>query len=504
MSEAIFDTDETFPFQQLSLTTPIMMTGGAYFIKYLVNKQTIYIQPPKCKTRQGIIKAGKKYYCDLLFTNENEEFIRWVEELESISQTKLFQNRSKWFDSDLDQHDIESCFTSSLKVFKSGKYYILRVNVPTRLGNCALKLFDESERDIDPIEITDQSTIMTILEVQGIRCSSRNFQIDFEIKQMMMLRPEKLFERCVISPKPKHDINMLVSKESDSFSEVVSDAGKCPEPNELHLDNSTMSPGLRPPDIIPGASGTSHSAPGMMSLELSDMTAAKDDSSEPQDGMNDENHHSHEELPEEDVSNSPIDSMVQNLGNISRPDAGGLVLDVPGMMLEGRKPGDIPDTCQLLTEAQSSGVKESHIDHSVDPKQNLSDTSLPVSLPIDNNSSKNQDDPEHDIPPLPPSVSKRRDDARLKAIKRLSNETTQYDEGAVSGNPIEEVELPITIEDTIQLNTRRDVYYEIYQKAKERAKEDRKKAFASYLEAKRIKKQYNLENMEDSDIEEPV
>ena len=103
MSDSIFDPDEQFPYENLSLNSPIMIAGGNYFIKYLVYKQTLYIQPPKCKTHQGIIKAGaKKYYCDLLVTNENEDFVRWMEEIESYSQTKLFENRSKWFESDLE------------------------------------------------------------------------------------------------------------------------------------------------------------------------------------------------------------------------------------------------------------------------------------------------------------------------------------------------------------------------------------------------------------------
>ena len=40
---------------------------------------------------------------------------------------------------------------------------------------------------------------MTILEVQGIKCSSRSFQIELEIKQMMTLEPVNLFENCLLA-----------------------------------------------------------------------------------------------------------------------------------------------------------------------------------------------------------------------------------------------------------------------------------------------------------------
>ena len=75
----IFTTNDNFDFSKLTMTKPTSIAGGNYFIRCLVNSQPLYIQPPKCKTRQGIIKAGvgKRLYSDLMFTNENEDFIRW-------------------------------------------------------------------------------------------------------------------------------------------------------------------------------------------------------------------------------------------------------------------------------------------------------------------------------------------------------------------------------------------------------------------------------------------
>jgi hypothetical protein len=36
------------------------------------------------------------------------------------------------------------------------------------------------------------------LEVQGVKCSSKNFQIDIEVKQVMMLNPIDIFEKCLL------------------------------------------------------------------------------------------------------------------------------------------------------------------------------------------------------------------------------------------------------------------------------------------------------------------
>jgi hypothetical protein len=199
----IYEANGDFPIDNLVLTTPIIISSGIYFIKYLLESESLYIQTPKCITRQGIIKGGKKMYCDLLFTNENNSFIKWIEDLESYSQSYIFKNRERWFDSQLELEDIADSFLSVLKIYKSGKYYILRTIVPGNADDCQLKLYDENENLINHDFLTDSTNVIPILEFKGIKCTSRNFQVDIEIKQMMILKPSLLFEKCVI--KNSHD-----------------------------------------------------------------------------------------------------------------------------------------------------------------------------------------------------------------------------------------------------------------------------------------------------------
>lgn len=197
--ERIYDANDSFDVNQLKLTAPTVLSGGHHFMKYMIRDHPLYLQTGKCTTKQGIIKAGKRMYCDLVFTNEHESFIRWLENLEEYSQKYIYDHRSQWFETDLEMHDIENSFTSPLKLYKSGKYYLLRVNIPVRLGKCTLRVYDEDETVVDLESIRDTTQMYTILELQGIRCSARSFQIEIEMKQMMVLRPNNLFETCVIS-----------------------------------------------------------------------------------------------------------------------------------------------------------------------------------------------------------------------------------------------------------------------------------------------------------------
>ena len=196
--EEIYDTNDAFDFSKLSLSSPTSMGSGTFFIRYQINNTPLYIQPPKCSTKQGILKSGKKFYTDLIFTNENENFIRWMENLESYSQKFIYNNREQWFEGDMEMHDIENYFTSLIRVYKSGKYYNVRVNLQTVLGKPLLKIYDENENNLALEDITDKTNVMTILEISGIKCSSRSFQIEIELKQMMTLKPSNMFEKILL------------------------------------------------------------------------------------------------------------------------------------------------------------------------------------------------------------------------------------------------------------------------------------------------------------------
>jgi hypothetical protein len=107
----------------------------------------------------------------------------------------------------MELHDIENYFTSPVKLYKSGKYYIIRSNISAPLGKPMLKIYDENENEVPVESITDNTNIMSILEIQGIKCSSRSFQIDIEIRQMMVLKPTNLFEKCLFKTKPVVPLN---------------------------------------------------------------------------------------------------------------------------------------------------------------------------------------------------------------------------------------------------------------------------------------------------------
>ena len=200
----IIEPTENFDFTKLSLAHPSGIQGGAYFTKIEYNKKPLYIQTCKSQTRQGFVKTGKKYYCDLMFDKNSEGIINWFENLEERCQKLIFERRDTWFQNSLEENDIESAFNSTIRVYKSGKFYLVRTNIKNNHNNTpSIKIYNENEIPMTMEEINNETNIISILEIQGIKFTSRNFQIEIELKQIMVLDNEPLFDNCLIKTSKK-------------------------------------------------------------------------------------------------------------------------------------------------------------------------------------------------------------------------------------------------------------------------------------------------------------
>lgn len=214
-----------YDFSNLYLGPPSTIAGGAYFtrIMYNNNKQ-LYIQTPKSLTKQGFVKSGKKIYVDLMFDINDTVFINWIENLEAKCQELIFSKGDNWFQTKLDKDDIESAFTSPFKIYKSGKFYLLRVNVKSNV-----KIFNDDTQIINLDDLTADKTLISIIELQGIKFTSRNFQIEIELKQSMVVSPDPFLDACfIIKPNKKQasikDIDVEVEVEVEDLDESMKDS----------------------------------------------------------------------------------------------------------------------------------------------------------------------------------------------------------------------------------------------------------------------------------------
>lgn len=390
MDQEIHFTNNEFDFTQLSISQPISVQGGAYFTKLKMKNDTLYIQLPKCVTKQGLNETNKKAYMDLMFTNDDEYVIEWFENLENKLVDLVYQKKDIWFQNEMEKEDIETFFNPICRPFKGGKFHLVRINIPrnkTLSSQYHCNVYDENENIIPIQEINDKHSIIPVLEIQGIKFSARNFQLELLGKQIMILNNKPLFKGCVI--KRSHEENIVETKEIEKESELE-------EPTSNVVTDNI------------------HTSLGDSSEEIVNF---KESNSE---------------------SNTIQDSILETLE-------------------------DDNDECNDNTT----------IDTEIDNKNIESDNYVETnnSIPQENNSDLHEDNLEEKL-----------------------DEIESFD--------LEDITTQLSINDNeskITLKKPNEVYYEIYKIAKDKAKQHKKAAISHYLEAKKIKNTYLLDDLDNSD-----
>jgi hypothetical protein len=412
MENHIFEPNKDFVFSNISLGQPTTIQGGAYFTKILYKDKPFFIETPKSLSKQGFVKNGKKMFCDLMFDNTNEEFINWVENLETKCQQLIHDKGDEWFQNKLEMNDIETAFTSALRIYKSGKYYLMRVNVKMNYNtNIPLvKIYNESEVPLNIEDIKSDTNIISIIEIQGIKFTSRNFQIELEMKQAMVLNTYEMFESCLI-------------KRNSSAKPVIENKITHLEETPVFYKSSIVDP------IIVDRKMEEMLNEKNESVVVS--TNTSDDPSLEEFTPNIENESLEENEPSQiiiqDVKKDPIHSSIK---------------DETGLEEYGKK------------------IEETNVHVNIEEKE----------LPSQNHDIKI--DIDHFVFPDT--------DTENDELKEMNDINFNID----------------TLE-PMKLKKPNEFYYEIYKKAKEKAKHAKKEMLIAYLEAKNIKKTYMLDDLED-------
>ena len=239
----IFETNDTFPFDRLTLLTPKPIPGGNHFSRFHIDDSPIFIHLPKCSTKQGIQTSGnKKAYTNLQFTNDQERFLKWLETLTEKVQEIVFANSTTWFANEMDKAEIEETFQSPLKPFRSGQQYLMRVNIPIRLGKITLPIFDENETPIESQMVKTGGHLLGVLEIQGLKFCQKSLQLEMEMKQILLLPSSSIFEKCILSTSAHTSTSTSTSTSTNKSSTAPISTTPTPPPKTENLETAELQP----------------------------------------------------------------------------------------------------------------------------------------------------------------------------------------------------------------------------------------------------------------------
>ena len=278
--------DKSIDYSNITLCMPSSINGGSYFTKMQYSKKPLYMQSPKCISKQGIVNSGKKTYIDLVFTSEKDgEFISFLENLEKKCIDIIYDKRHLWFTDDLEKTDIETAFASLVKSYKNGTSHTLRVNINNNnntkfnLGGVqSCFIFDEENNTLPFDSVKPETPLITIIDFEGIKFTSKSFQFEINARQMLIVDEKPIFKACLIKQKKQqHNDNndngqqdencedgvqqcVIVANANANTGDAIEVEIQLPKHLET-LEPATLEPAtLEPASLEPGASLESASA----------------------------------------------------------------------------------------------------------------------------------------------------------------------------------------------------------------------------------------------------
>jgi hypothetical protein len=445
MSDLVQNADDNFVFDDLTLANPQGLQGGAYFSKLRMSGEPVLIQTPKCSTKNGIHKTEKKIYCDLMFTCDEEDFINWVQSLETTVKNLIYEKRDLWFHNDMDRDSIDYHWQNLLRTYKGNKS-LLRCFINKSKGlnrGREIQIYNEEEKTLTTDDITKESQMISILEISGLKFTTQSFQIEFMIKQMMIIEDKPIFNKCLIkiahAEKPGEET--ITSVVAEVASAEVAPAEVAPAevaPAEVVQEAVPEEVAEALPEEVAEAlpEEVAEALPEEVTLE----TETKEDSDAESD------------ISVEDISHIQMSEITEGT------DSPNHIVAEPCEDKDNSGNGD-----QILSGAETGATQV------VDVSKNT-------------------------IIGSPDSLEKTVENVNISAVQ---------DESLDKNGIMNEIEIlaPGENTDAIKLKNPNEVYMEIYKEARNKAREAKKNAIQTYLEAKRIKSLYLLDEIESSDEE---
>jgi hypothetical protein len=421
MNNKIYELTDAFDFNLVKLENPSLISGNNYYSKINnATKNNLYIQLPKCNTKQGIVNNNNKCFCDLEFFSNNKQVIEFFENLESHCVKEICANKELWFydSKNITDEDIQEYVVPIMRSYKSGKKFLIK----TSIKQDKIIIYDENEKKITLEEYDKVNDIVPLININGIKFSKSSFIIDIILIQFMILYPCDNFENQILIK-----LNKPISKLDNS----------CPSNNELNNE---------------------------LNNKLSNELNNDYDTCSHIDGTND------------------VDSL-------SEPES-----DECSINEEDTLNTTTQKTC-VNGENVFSTIRESLISTK---EEDIFRTKNEATFSI--NSQVNNEEKEEKAEKAEKAEIAEKEDKEDKEKKAQLATQDNLD-----NNPIIEIcdlDNIIINSDPIEIKTHDTIYLEIYNKAKQTAKEIRRNAIQAFLEAKNIKIKYNLNAIDDSSSDE--
>lgn len=221
----IYDIHNNYDENEVSLGNPGKIHGGSgsYYTKIFINKELFYFKINNCTTKNGILQTEKKIYTDIMFSllNNDVQYVEWFHQLENVLIDLIYSKSSSWFLSELDKEEINEYFNPVLRQYKTNNNLLrLQLNNKKNIPECII--FDENE-EIKSYDDVYGKHFDCIVHIKGIRFTSTSFQLDLELKQILLLEENDVFSSCILRDNSRKSHQYKPKEHEQQQQEMIND-----------------------------------------------------------------------------------------------------------------------------------------------------------------------------------------------------------------------------------------------------------------------------------------
>jgi hypothetical protein len=188
---------DNLDFSKIKLKMPKPLQGGTYFSKIEHTGNPVLIQTPKCLTKNGIHKTGKKIYVDLKFSLDDKEIIDWISEFEKNIKLLIFDKKDIWFHDEPTEDEIDYLWSDAIRNNKDS--YLLRTFVQRTKNADQIQIWDEDESELTLDEVKNTDKMISIIEFSGLKFTSQSFCLELYLRQIVVIKDKPIFNKCLIT-----------------------------------------------------------------------------------------------------------------------------------------------------------------------------------------------------------------------------------------------------------------------------------------------------------------
>ena len=171
----------------MTLGHPVRLYNGIYHSKIEYNGNDLVIQLPESVLQKNVEQENMKFNGVFNFHkgDATNNYIKFVDILESHIRTMIFDKRNIWFQEPLSSEDISYFFNDSIK--KSTKEdgtnnYTQRIEIAR-----SSSIFNEDDKKLTINEMKKDKNVICLVKVKGLKFSPQSFNIDFQVQEVLIM-----------------------------------------------------------------------------------------------------------------------------------------------------------------------------------------------------------------------------------------------------------------------------------------------------------------------------